>query len=168
MSRHHFLQNSTIIIRRSIFDDPSREKYNISNGAKTFRYRRNSKTNHYGCGDNAEKISSVSRTFNLPRSTVDDIVKKYRRTGVANKSAKVGALRVKLTPSISSRIVELMDDNVTQSVVDIKNRLNLSVDDTTVWRWVKKLGFIYKMTRPVPIRRNDSGITGFCNQNLEP
>ncbi|KII73500.1 hypothetical protein RF11_00093 [Thelohanellus kitauei] len=65
------------------------------------------------------------------RSIVDDIIKKYRRTGIAIKSANGGAIRVKLTPSISSMIVELMNDNVTQSVIDIKNRLNLSVDDTT-------------------------------------
>ncbi|KII68921.1 hypothetical protein RF11_03830 [Thelohanellus kitauei] len=51
-----------------------------------------------------------------------------------------------------------MNDNDTKSVMDVKNRLNVDAHETTVWRWIRKLGFTYKMTLPIPVRRNDEDV----------
>lgn len=108
--------------------------------------------------EQGESISDAMRSFNLPRTTIYDIVKKHRETGEINKSSKGGAINVKLTEQLKTSLINIMNDNTSKSILDVKIELAIDVNVTTVWRWVKKLGYTFKMTRPIPSRRNDEDV----------
>ncbi|KII63194.1 hypothetical protein RF11_07875 [Thelohanellus kitauei] len=51
-----------------------------------------------------------------------------------------------------------MYDNSTVFVLEIKSMLNTEVNLSMIWMWIKTMDYSLKMTRPIPLKRNDPGL----------
>ncbi|KII69434.1 hypothetical protein RF11_13495 [Thelohanellus kitauei] len=91
----------------------------------------------------------VAKLHNVPKSTVNNIVKRYEMTDSTQPGITGGARRTVLNDEISEQIRNMVNDNQTTTVQEILDGLNVQVTLSTVWRWLKKLNFTYKMTCPV-------------------
>lgn len=108
--------------------------------------------------DEGRSQRDVSILLHIPRTTVQGIYKRYRNTGSISPGRPTAIHRRILTDELKIRIRELVDDNITVTIQEIKEQLQVDVHLTTVWRWVKSLGFTYKITRPIYERRNDDDV----------
>ena len=63
-----------------------------------------------------------------------------------------------INDEIKNQIRNLLDDNSTKTLEEIKLTLNLNVTIKTLWTWVKNLGYTYKLVRPVYEKRNNMEI----------
>lgn len=100
-------------------------------------------------------MRDAARTLEVSKSVVQKIVSVYNSTGSFMAVPRGGATRTVLTEQLKIEISLLINDNSTVCLDQIMDRLNLNVSSPTLWRWVKNLGFTYKMTRPIYERRND-------------
>ncbi|KII60279.1 hypothetical protein RF11_15376 [Thelohanellus kitauei] len=100
----------------------------------------------------------VSRTLNVKKSTINRIIKKYREDGVTVACKKGGNRPTLLDDEMKKRIIETINDDCTISVDGIIKKLNLEVHSTTVWRWLKKINYSWKLIRPFPVKRNDPDV----------
>ncbi|KII68003.1 hypothetical protein RF11_02004 [Thelohanellus kitauei] len=86
------------------------------------------------------------------RKTLSDEMKINIQSGGVGrrkKSRHGGTTVTKLTPEIERQIIQLVNDNCTMTTLDIPEKLDITMHETTVWRWLKKLQFSWKVTRPV-------------------
>ncbi|KII64613.1 Transposon Tf2-6 polyprotein [Thelohanellus kitauei] len=102
-----------------------------------------------------QQVASVSRILDIPRTTIHTALKKIQPDGTIVESRRGGTTVTKLTPEIERQITQLINDNCTMTTSDIIEKIGITVNETTVWRWLKKLNFSWKMTRPVAVLRND-------------
>ncbi|KII70542.1 hypothetical protein RF11_14860 [Thelohanellus kitauei] len=56
------------------------------------------------------------------------------------------------------KLVETINDDSTICIDDIIEKLHLSVDTSTVLRWLQKINHTWKLTRLIPFKRNDSDV----------
>lgn len=97
----------------------------------------------------------VSRVLQIPRTTIESIMQSYRATNSILPCHPAVSHRRILTEEIKARIRNLVNDNTTVTIDEIQRNLDVGVHNTTIWRWVRSLGYTYKMTRPIYERRND-------------
>ncbi|KII71583.1 hypothetical protein RF11_03358 [Thelohanellus kitauei] len=64
----------------------------------------------------------------------------------------------KITLEIEYQIRQLVADNCTTTIKGIIDILVLDVCHKTVWRWLKKNNYSWKITRPIPKKRDDPEI----------
>lgn len=102
--------------------------------------------------------SAVATSLNIPTSTINRIVLKFRQTGIKNAGKKGGCKPSQLDEDLKTRIINIVNDNYTITVEDIIQKLDLTVHTTTVWRWLKKIHYSWKLTRPIPQKRNDPSV----------
>ena len=100
----------------------------------------------------------TARLLNIPESTIRYIIKSYEINGTSEKSTRGGSRPRKFTEDIRSRIVLLINDENPYTLSDIVRELNINVHESTVWKWLKKLNYSWKITRPVPERRNNDDV----------
>ncbi|KII74292.1 hypothetical protein RF11_10030 [Thelohanellus kitauei] len=100
-------------------------------------------------------ISTKLRTL-IIRMVIDE--GRSQKVTYFQEGRRGGAYNTILNEDIKSRIVSLISDDQTHTIQEIKPALNVEADLTTVWRWVKSLGYMYKVTRPIYERRNDPDI----------
>ena len=100
----------------------------------------------------------VAKTLNISRNTIQHIVNKYMDSNVSTPSARGGPRNVIFNDDIREQIIIMMNDNQTKTIENTRNRLGTQACLNTVWRWVKGLGYTYKITRPIYERRNDPSI----------
>lgn len=96
----------------------------------------------------------VSRIIEIPESTVRYIVKCYQERESVQKRNSGGSLPRKFTDEIKERIVRLINDENLYTLADIVHHLGIDVHQATVWKWLKNLNFSWKITRPIPEKRN--------------
>ncbi|KII66174.1 hypothetical protein RF11_11997 [Thelohanellus kitauei] len=60
-----------------------------------------------------------------------------------------GSRRKVITQQIKDRIQELMNDDLTTNLREIRDMLGVEVTLKTIWKWVTDLGFTYKLVRPI-------------------
>ncbi|KII68081.1 hypothetical protein RF11_06287 [Thelohanellus kitauei] len=101
------------------------------------------------------KVTAVSRILDIPRSAIQTALKIIQPDGTIIESRRGGTTVTKLTREIERQITQLVNDNCTMITLYIVEKLGITVNETTVWRWLKKLHFAWKMTGPVTILRND-------------
>ncbi|XP_065642833.1 uncharacterized protein LOC136074445 [Hydra vulgaris] len=89
---------------------------------------------------------------------MQSILRRYDRTNSTHPGSRGGARHVIYNEEIRKRIEELINDNTTTTIIEIKHALNVNVSIKIVWRWVTNLGYTYKITRPIYERRNDSAV----------
>nr|XP_047125541.1 uncharacterized protein LOC124807583 [Hydra vulgaris] len=82
----------------------------------------------------------------------------YDRTNSILPGSRGGARHVIYNEEIRRRIEELINDNTTTTIIEIKYALNVNASIKTVWRWVTNLGYTYKITRPIYERRNNNDV----------
>ena len=104
--------------------------------------------------DKGKSQAEVSKNLNIPRSTLNDMIKRYRIHNDYEKGQREVARRIVLNDEIKSNLLQLIQDNCTVTLGSMIEKLNLQVSQSTVWRWLKSLGISFKMTRPVPQSRN--------------
>ena len=97
----------------------------------------------------------VGRLLNIPESSVRYIVKNFEEQGNNTTRKRGGNQPKKLTPEIQNTLTNLIQDNNHYTLSDIVDNLSIDVHPATVWKWLKALNFSWKITRPVPERRND-------------
>ena len=100
----------------------------------------------------------VAKTLNISRNTIQHIVNKYMDSNVSTPSARGGPRNIIFNDDIREQIIIMMNDNQTKTIEHTRNRLGTQACLNTVWRWVKGLGYTYKITRPIYERRNDPSI----------
>ncbi|KII62937.1 hypothetical protein RF11_12142 [Thelohanellus kitauei] len=54
----------------------------------------------------------------------------------------------------TDRIIELMNDDLNTNLREIQQQLGVDVAEKTIWKWLKDLGFTYKLVRPIYEKRN--------------
>lgn len=108
--------------------------------------------------DEGRSQKEVSNLLHIPRTTIEGIHRRYRDTGSILPGRATAAHRTILTDELKNQIRELVNDNITVTIQEIKDQLQVNVTLTTVWRWVRSLGFTYKITRPIYERRNDEDV----------
>ena len=97
----------------------------------------------------------TARRYDISERSVRRIIKSYVVNGEINANSRGGARASLLNENIERQIRRLMDDNNIYNCGDIKDICGLSFDISTVWRWIKRLGYTYKMVRTIPEMRND-------------
>ena len=102
--------------------------------------------------------AETSRQLKIPRSTVSDIIRAYYCDGRIIKSKTGGSRNVLLTEDLKTMLLQLIHDDCTITLQSMIEKLNLSVNRSTVWRWLKILNISFKMTRQVPKSRNCQGV----------
>ena len=108
--------------------------------------------------DRGKTQSEASSLTGVNRNTIQSILRRYDRTNSTLPGSRGGARHVIYNEEIRRRIEELINDNTTTTIIEIKNALNVNVSIKTVWRWVTNLGYTYKITRPIYERRNDNDV----------
>ncbi|KII65377.1 hypothetical protein RF11_13238 [Thelohanellus kitauei] len=103
-------------------------------------------------------IGVTARLLGIPRSSIQTFVHRYNETNSVLPGRRGGAYNTILNQDIKSRIISLISDDQMHTIKEIKTALNVEADLTTVWLWVKSLGYRYKVTRPIYERRNDPDI----------
>ncbi|KII67649.1 hypothetical protein RF11_04522 [Thelohanellus kitauei] len=95
----------------------------------------------------------VARTFNIPKSTVNSIIKKSEETG---QYLHLHALR---------------NDDLTTNLRKIQQQLGVDGAEYTIWKWLKDLGFTYKLVCPIYEKRNthrdEVGTSKLCRMTEE-
>ena len=102
--------------------------------------------------------AQAARDLNIPKSTVNNIVKAYNQNERTSKLKKGGSRNTTLTDNLKERLLKLIDDDCTITLQSMIEKLNLSVHRSTVWRWLKALNISFKMTRSIPEKRNCSEV----------
>ncbi|KII66551.1 hypothetical protein RF11_16010 [Thelohanellus kitauei] len=102
--------------------------------------------------------SGVSRTLRITGTTVRSFLKKYETSDRIEADQRGGRRHAKITLEIEHQIRQLVAYNCTTTIQGIINTLDLDVCHTTVWRSLKKNNYSWKMTRPIPEKRNDPEI----------
>ncbi|KII61205.1 hypothetical protein RF11_11290 [Thelohanellus kitauei] len=97
----------------------------------------------------------TAKTLGISRTAVNKIIKKYEESGDVEAGHRSGSQHTFISEELKQRIVQSLNDNTTTTIEGIKNTLQCPVSCVTVWRWVKDLGYTYKITRPVYQKRND-------------
>ncbi|KII66775.1 hypothetical protein RF11_15241 [Thelohanellus kitauei] len=97
----------------------------------------------------------TARTLRISHSAVNKIIKKYNESGDVEAGRRGGSKHTVISDEMKQRIVQLINDNTTTTIEGIKNTIQCPVSLVTVWRWVKELGYTYKITRPVYQKIND-------------
>ncbi|KII73497.1 hypothetical protein RF11_00090 [Thelohanellus kitauei] len=87
----------------------------------------------------------VSNTLKIKIPTVYWIVKTYRDKGTV----------IALTDDMKQRLMETINDDSTICIDGIIEKLHLSVHTFTVWRWLQKINYTWKLTRPIQLKRKD-------------
>lgn len=108
--------------------------------------------------DQAKPQIEVAKIFNIKKSTVFDIVKRYRETGSVSKLKKGGAKNIIFTSEIKEKLLKLILDNCTITLSEMICKLEINVSIVTVWRWLKSMEITLKLTRPVPLSRNSDRV----------
>lgn len=98
----------------------------------------------------------VSRDLGIPKTTIVHIVNRYTSMGTSLPGRRGGSRTATFRDEINTQIIRLINDNTTHTVEEIQTQLGVQVSLTTVWRWVKSLGFTYKITRPIYELRNEA------------
>ncbi|MGL6145463.1 MAG: IS630 family transposase [Macrococcoides caseolyticum] len=106
----------------------------------------------------------AARITGIPRTTIQHIVLRYENTYLTTAGSRGGNTRGIFNQTIETQIRSLINDYETTTIEEIKTRLQVTANNSTVWRWVKKLGFTYKLTRPIYERRNDVDVK---NQRIQ-
>ena len=83
------------------------------------------------------------------------VVKKYVTTGLKEASIRGGVTATKYNDEIIIRLLSLINDNFLYTLSELRAALYIDVHLSTLWRWLKKLNYTYKIVRPIPERRND-------------
>ncbi|KII68011.1 hypothetical protein RF11_02013 [Thelohanellus kitauei] len=96
----------------------------------------------------------VARILLIPKSTVNRIIKKHERPKEITTPIPGGSRRKVITQQIKDRIQELMNDDLTTNLREIRDMLGVEVTLKTIWKWVTDLGFTYKLVRPIQEKRN--------------
>ncbi|KII63650.1 hypothetical protein RF11_06186 [Thelohanellus kitauei] len=96
----------------------------------------------------------VARTLNIPKSTVNSIIKKIEETGQVSASQRGGARSTIITQQIKDRIIELMNDDLTTNLREIQQQLGVDVAEKIIWKCLKDLGFTSKLMPPIYEQRN--------------
>lgn len=96
--------------------------------------------------------------LDVPESTVRYTIKCFEERGNTEAIKRGGNQPKKLTPEIQERLINLMEDDNIYTLADIKHHLNIIVHPPTVWKWLKSLNYSWKITRPIPERRNDASV----------
>lgn len=104
--------------------------------------------------DEGKSQTEVSNLLKIPRSTLSDIIKKYKEKGTFKKDKKGGVRGQKFTETVKERLHEIIEDNCTITIEGIIDKLEINVCQSTIWKWLKKIRISYKMTRPIPKSRN--------------
>jgi transposase len=114
--------------------------------------------------EEGNSVISAASTFNISVSSVRRFIKKHingERIGPKNQG---GARNTVLSAEIANQIHTLMLDNNIYYLHDLKRILDVNVHESTIWRWLKKLNYSYKLIRNIPIMRNDEGVK---NERIE-
>lgn len=106
-------------------------------------------------GKSQREVASYLR---IPRPTIQAIIYRYNATGSTTPGVRGHGRRTVWSVELQARLHTLINDNRTTTIKEIKMGLDVDVSLTTVWRWLKKEGYSYKMTRPIFERRNDTDI----------
>ncbi len=104
--------------------------------------------------DKGKCQKDVSEDLGIPRSTLSDLVKRYRATNSSTRSIRGGSRYTVFTNEIKDNLIKLMEDDCTLTIQCIIEKLGITVHISTVWKWIKRLNYTYKIVRPVPISRN--------------
>ena len=105
-----------------------------------------------------QKVKQVSESLGIAVSTIRHILKNYETYGTFTSRKRGGNQQKKLTEEVIQRLQSLIDDNIQYTLQDIVDNLGIDVHAATVWKWLKKLNYSWKLTRPVPERRNDDDV----------
>jgi len=100
-----------------------------------------------------KKIKTIADDCGCSVSTVYRWLKKYRQTGITTKSKSTGRPRKidgKIRSFIGTKIHWYKAISTHQISAQIKERFNIDVDNTTVWRVLKDFGYNYKKPIPKP------------------
>lgn len=101
-----------------------------------------------------ESNREVARSLEINEKTVRRIISRYNTTGETTPLRRGGDRKSLLSNEIAEQIVGLMNDNFAYNLGDIKRILNVNVSIATIWRWLKKLNYTYKLIRTIPQSRN--------------
>ncbi|KII67066.1 hypothetical protein RF11_14621 [Thelohanellus kitauei] len=112
----------------------------------------------------------AARTLNIPKSTVNSIIKTFEETEQVSASTRDGSRNTIITQQIKDRIIELMNDDLATNLREIQQQLGVDVAEQTIWKWLKNLGFTYKLVRPIYKKRNthrdEVGTSKLCQMVL--
>ncbi|KII69406.1 hypothetical protein RF11_11050 [Thelohanellus kitauei] len=99
----------------------------------------------------------------IPGTTARSFLKKYETSDRIEADQGGGRKFAKITLEIENQIRQLVADNCTTTIQWIIDTLELDVCHTTVWRWLKKNSYSWKITRPIPEKRNDPEIKAYSH-----
>ncbi|KII63197.1 hypothetical protein RF11_07878 [Thelohanellus kitauei] len=101
------------------------------------------------------KINERGIMLGISEYAVPKIIKIYEDSGSVEKRPKGGSRHTKLTEEITSRLIDLINDENLYTLADIQHHLGIEVYPSIVWKWLKKLIYSWKITSSIPERRND-------------
>lgn len=105
--------------------------------------------------DEGKQQKEVASLLKMPCSTISSIVSKFLNGGGIIRGTLGGARNIILTDDLKARLVALVNDDCTLTISSIIQRLGITVNPSTVGRWLKSLGITFKMTRSIPELRNN-------------
>lgn len=105
-----------------------------------------------------KKKIETSRLLNIPESTIRRIVNNYIDHGKIEANKRGGYKPSKLTENIKNTLVSLINDDNLYTVSDLIDKIEVDVSVSTVWRWLKKLNFSWKLVRPINPMRNNPAV----------
>ncbi|KII70625.1 hypothetical protein RF11_06980 [Thelohanellus kitauei] len=108
---------------------------------------------------NGSTVKNVSEYENLPRSTIQNIVKKYSETGRISKENRGGRTHFKVNEEIKTFIRELVDENcglsLKQICQNVATRFDITLSETTIHNCLGQMHYSLKAIHIIPTRRND-------------
>ncbi|KII71451.1 hypothetical protein RF11_02969 [Thelohanellus kitauei] len=85
--------------------------------------------------------------LDIPKSVVSNVVRRYRELNTTLPGNTHANRKRVFTPTVKKKLMELFDDNETITLKDFKQGLGVEVSTFTIWKWINKSGFIYKLIR---------------------
>jgi len=114
----------------------------------------------YKKGKGTREISAI---FGRCESAVRRVRQNYRQRGTADPLLHLRGPKGKLTEELQARLRRFVTNHPDATLVEIKERLELTVALSTIDRWLGKLGLSFKKSRSTPvskIARTSSSLAG--------
>jgi len=99
-------------------------------------------------------IRDLTKLYNIPKSTIQDWIIKWKKTGLLENKPKIGRTKI-LTNYNLKQIKKMVTKDIKATPKQIKHSLNLKASTKTIKRRLKDLGFRRSIKRKkTPITQN--------------
>jgi len=109
--------------------------------------------------NNGNSINTICKAFDIKRTTVHEIVKKFLNSGLTESQRKGGNRPCKLNDEDKQQILEWVDKNCSLSMQKISNKIyddfHIRISKPTVMKILKQFHYSLKRIHCIPERRNN-------------